>query len=176
MLACFDSLTRPLNAEWYKKPLHVHDFAPSRMRILNPESEKIVPAESGIFRGFGVRSAAQGIRNPTNDWNPEPNFHWQRLESSTWNPKSTGVESRIQDSLAFPYMGQKKTFIHLCSGPLSLLPTKRCQRPPMIHHPPRPLLLLISAVHLGLLLLHPQDMSILSSLPIDGPQSLTALL
>ena len=55
-----------------------------------------------------------------------------------------------------PLHGAKQTFIHLCSGPLSLLPTKRCQRPPMIHHPPRPLLLLISAVHLGMLLLHPQ--------------------
>ena len=67
LLACFDSLTRPLNAEWHKKPLHVHDFAPSRMRILNPESDKIMLAESGIFGGFGIRNAAQGIRNPTND-------------------------------------------------------------------------------------------------------------
>ena len=95
MLACFDSLTRPLNAEWYKKPLHVHDFAPSRMRILNPESEKIVPAESGIFRGFGVRNAAQGIRNPLTieiqsptstdkDWNPVPGIRNPR----EWNPES----------------------------------------------------------------------------------------
>ena len=92
-------------------------FAPSRMRILNPESEKIVLAESGIFRGFGIRNAAQGIRNPTNDWNPELNFHWQRLESSTWNPKSTGVESRIQDSLAFPYMGQNRRSSTSVLGP-----------------------------------------------------------
>ena len=117
LLACFDSLTRLLHAEWHKKPLHVHDFAPSRMRILNPESEKIMLAESGIFGGFGIRNAAQGIRNPTNDWNPEPNFHWQRLESSTWNPKSTGVKSSIQDSLAFPYIGQNRSSSTSVLGP-----------------------------------------------------------
>ena len=66
LLASFDSLTRLLHAKWHKKPLHVHDFAPGR-RILNPESEKIVLAESGIFGGFGIRNAAKGIRNPTND-------------------------------------------------------------------------------------------------------------
>ena len=80
LLACFDSLTRLLHAEWHKKPLHVHNFAPSR-RILNPQSEEIVLAESGIFRGFGIRNAAQGIpltieiQNPTStdkDWNPVP--------------------------------------------------------------------------------------------------------
>ena len=175
MLACFDSLTRLLHAEWYKKPLHVHDFALGR-RILNLKSKKIVLAEAGIFRGFnGIRNTAKVIRNPTNDWNSEHSFHWQGLDYRTWSPKSTGVESRIQDSLGFPYMGQNRRS-STSAGPLSLLPTKRCQRPPMIHHPPRPLLLLISAVHLGLLLLHPQDMSILSSLSIDGPQSLTALL
>ena len=27
-------------------------------------------------------------RNPTNDWNPESKFHWQRLESSTCNLES----------------------------------------------------------------------------------------
>ena len=24
---------------------------------------------------FGIRNSAQGIRNPTNDWNPESRFH-----------------------------------------------------------------------------------------------------
>ena len=24
-----------------------------------------------VFLGFGIRNTAQGIRNPTNDWNPE---------------------------------------------------------------------------------------------------------
>ena len=44
------------------------------MRI--PESGKFLLVESGIF-GFGIRNSAQGIRNPSNDSNPE---------SSTWNP------------------------------------------------------------------------------------------
>ena len=30
--------------------------------------------------GFGIRNTAQGVRNPTNVWNPE---------STTWNPEST---------------------------------------------------------------------------------------
>ena len=38
--------------------------------------------------GFGIRNIAQGIRNATNDWNPA--IH--------------GVESKIQDSLVFPYL------------------------------------------------------------------------
>ena len=41
--------------------------------------------------GFGIRNTALGIRNPTNDWNPESKFHWQRLESSTCNPESTAL-------------------------------------------------------------------------------------
>ena len=39
--------------------------------------------------GIGIRNRGRGIRNPTNDWNPESKFHLQRLESSTWNPEST---------------------------------------------------------------------------------------
>ena len=52
---------------------------------------------------FWIRNTAQGIRNPTNNWNPESKFHWQRLESSTWNPESTewNPESKIVlDSLS----------------------------------------------------------------------------
>ena len=33
-----------------------------------PESEKFLPVKSGIL--------AIGIRNATNDWNPESKFHW----------------------------------------------------------------------------------------------------
>ena len=47
---------------------------------------------------------ASGIRNPTNDWNPETKFHWQRLESSTWNPESItwNPESKtVLDSLTW---------------------------------------------------------------------------
>ena len=52
-----------------------------------PESKEFLPVESGIL-GFEIRNSAQGIRNPTTDWNPESKFHCQRLESSTWNLES----------------------------------------------------------------------------------------
>ena len=57
---------------------------------------------------------ACGIRNPEfwnpeySSRNPESNFHWQRLESSHWNLESMvwNPESRIEDRLGFPNMGQ----------------------------------------------------------------------
>ena len=49
--------------------------------------------ESTIL-GFGIQNTAKGIRNPTNDWNPESKFYGQILES------------RIQDCPEFPYMGR----------------------------------------------------------------------
>ena len=30
-----------------------------------------------------IRNTAQRIRNPSNDWNPESNFNWKRLERGT---------------------------------------------------------------------------------------------
>ena len=70
------------------------------IRILEPGKFPLV--ESGIL-GFGIRNTAQGIRNPTNDWNPDSKFHWERLGSSSWNPESTAwnPESKtVLDSLA----------------------------------------------------------------------------
>ena len=29
------------------------------------------------------------VADPTYDWNPGSKFHWQKLESSSWNPEST---------------------------------------------------------------------------------------
>ena len=40
---------------------------------LNLEFENILLVELKIL-GFGIRTTAQGIRNPTNDWNPESKF------------------------------------------------------------------------------------------------------
>ena len=34
------------------------------------------------LESWALDSGAQGIRNPTKDWNPESKFHWQRVESS----------------------------------------------------------------------------------------------
>ena len=72
-----------------------------------PESGKFLNMESGIPLKIGIqnptdkhwnsvpgiRNTAQGIRNPTKDWNPESKFHWQCLESGIH-----GVESRILES------------------------------------------------------------------------------
>ena len=38
------------------------------------ESEKFLLVETGIL-GSGIRKTAEGIRNPTYDWNPESKFH-----------------------------------------------------------------------------------------------------
>ena len=52
------------------------------------------------------------MRNPSNGWNPESNFHWQSPEPSTectWNPESTAwnpESPRIQACFVFPYMGE----------------------------------------------------------------------
>ena len=74
-------------------------FAPCKgIRI--PESKKLLPVawnpESGI-QGFGIQNTAQGIRNPSKDWNPQSKFHLQRLKCSTWESGIYGVEFRIQD-------------------------------------------------------------------------------
>ena len=47
-------------------------------RTLIPESRKFLPVKSGIL-GFGIGNTHQGIRNPTDDWNPESKFHRQTL-------------------------------------------------------------------------------------------------
>ena len=47
----------------------------------------VLLVESGVQGNFvcGVRKTVQGVRNPSNDWNPKCKFHYQRLEYSTWN-------------------------------------------------------------------------------------------
>ena len=80
---------------------------------LPPESKKFLLVESRVWEnllleseilGFGIRNTAQGIRKPFKDSNPESKFHWQRLESSSWNPESTAwnPESKtVLDSLTW---------------------------------------------------------------------------
>ena len=70
---------------------------------------KILLVESRIL-GFEIQNTAQGIRNPTNDWNTESIFPWQRLGSNTCNPASGGVEFRIQNCLGFPYTGRSNEY------------------------------------------------------------------
>ena len=81
--------------------LTLQEFTPCK-GIRNPESGIrdifLVEAEN---LGLGIRNTAEGIRNFTNDWNPESKFHWHRirnlgpgiwnLESMAWNPESKTV-------------------------------------------------------------------------------------
>ena len=41
----------------------------------------------------GIRNIAQRIQNPTNEWNPESKFHWQRI----WNPCAWNAESAVRN-------------------------------------------------------------------------------
>ena len=77
-----------------------HSLFALRKGIQILECDKILLVESGIL-GFGIRNTA---RNPTNDWNPESKFHWQRLKPSTLNPESPAwnPESKtVLDSVAW---------------------------------------------------------------------------
>ena len=44
----------------------------------NSDSGEFLYVESGM-RSIGIWNTAQGIRNTTNDWNPESKFQWQNL-------------------------------------------------------------------------------------------------
>ena len=59
----------------------VSEWAGKEIRI--SESKKLLLVQSGNQKEFacGIRNTAQGIRNLTNDRNPESKFHWQ-----IWNP------------------------------------------------------------------------------------------
>ena len=70
-----------------------------------PESEKIWLVKSGIL-GSGIRNTAQGIRNPTNDWNPESKISMTNSGIQYLESEIHCVESRIQNCLGFSYMEQ----------------------------------------------------------------------
>ena len=44
------------------------------------ESGKFLLEESGIM-GFGIPNTFQGIRNPTNNQNPESKLHWKTIRT-----------------------------------------------------------------------------------------------
>ena len=62
------------------------------------KSRKTSPFPVGILvEWIAPLNTAQGIRNPTKDWNPESKFHWQKLESSIpgiRNPRRGNPESK----------------------------------------------------------------------------------
>ena len=74
--------------------------------------------DSGIQENIacGIRNTAQGIWNPTKEWNTESKFYWQRLQSSNWNPESmawnpeckTVLDSLIWGDLFHPHTQELK--------------------------------------------------------------------
>ena len=84
------------------------NFSPNVRCLWTLESRKILLMESEML-DFGIRNTAQGIRNPTDDWNRNPsstdkNWNWV---PGIRNPLS--VESTVQDCLGFPHMGRNFT-------------------------------------------------------------------
>ena len=65
---------------WFSPQIRYRN--PWNFCLWNLEAQKILLLASGIL-GFGIRNTAQRIRNPSNDWNPESNFYWKRLEMDT---------------------------------------------------------------------------------------------
>ena len=55
--------------------------------------------KSGILAFCRVRNTAQGIRNPTKDWNPESKFHWQESGIQSLESGIGSLESTIQECL-----------------------------------------------------------------------------
>ncbi|CAH3120144.1 unnamed protein product [Porites lobata] len=70
-------------------------FSDGTIQKVNVEGERTIEFPNGqrethtkCYKGnfvCGIRKTVQGVRNPSNDWNPESKFHYQRLEYSTWN-------------------------------------------------------------------------------------------
>ena len=58
--------------------------------------------------GFGIQNTAQGwIWNPTDDWNPQSKFYWQKKNTIQYlQSRIHGVEFGIQACLWFSCMGQ----------------------------------------------------------------------
>ena len=69
------------------------------MRI--PECQKFLLVESGIL-GFGIRNTAQGIKNPSNHWNPESKVPLIKTGIQHMESEIHDVVFRIQDCIGFP--------------------------------------------------------------------------
>ena len=74
------ALPKAFSLAWFSRQIEYRN--PWNFYLWNLEAQKILLLESRIL-GFGIRNTAQRIRNPSNDWNPESNFYWKRLERDT---------------------------------------------------------------------------------------------
>ena len=94
----------------FSAPLMINSVMPVKAN-LDSENWEIVAR--------GIRNRNPRLKNPENnsrnsnahnDWNPESKFHWQRLESSTWNPESPAwsLQSKtVLDSLTWGEVSQQ---------------------------------------------------------------------
>ena len=66
-----------------------------------PECRECLLAQSIFHENFACGMWSPGLWNPEslNDYNPESKFHWQRIESTTWNPESTVWNPEFQSSI-----------------------------------------------------------------------------
>ena len=91
---------------------NVHlSFPNVELRVFWCTETTILLLESGIL-GFGIGNTAQEIRNLSNDWNPESEFYWQILDSSTWNPESTAWNPESKTVLDSLKNGAKRQQLH----------------------------------------------------------------
>ena len=77
---------------------------------------------------FGIQNTAQRIdRNPTKGWKPNSKFHWQKLESSTWNPESMALNPESNAVLNYlTWWGESDVRRKKIRLPLQLLGGRLC--------------------------------------------------
>ena len=86
--------------------------------------------ESEIL-GFGILNTAQGIRNPTNHWNPEFQVPMiKNPESSTWDSESTVWNPESKTLLIFLIQGDMITLYWVALAPAR----KPCWIRPLFTH------------------------------------------
>ena len=84
------------------------NFSPHEGCLWTPESRKILRIESEML-DFGIRNAAQGIRNPTSKLESRIQVLLTKTGIEYLESGIHSVESTIQDCLGFPHMGRNFT-------------------------------------------------------------------
>ena len=80
--------------------------------------KEVPPPPVVMIVAFGIRNTAQGIRNPTSDWNPDPSStNKESAVPGIWNPRR-GIQDH-RGSLGLPNMGRivscRDKFIRFCN-------------------------------------------------------------
>ena len=88
-----------MTIRWKFLSPHVKKFEFRSPGIFACGIRKSEMCKSGILVFCRVRNTAQGIRNPTKDWNPESKFHWQESGIQSLESGIGSLESTIQECL-----------------------------------------------------------------------------